>query len=76
MFILLHFYIFIINLCKSQPESIPKAVIMEIPEPAVLGQFTGEFDFYIKSWELEVEVDKSVPPPTNKQVSRRDRLIQ
>ena len=32
--------------------------------PAKLGEFDGEFDDYIRSWETEKVLDLSIPPPT------------
>ena len=40
--------------------------IPTIPEPARIGSFEGEFDYYIKSWELEKDVNLFVPIPTEK----------
>ena len=36
-----------------------------IPEAARLGAFKGEFDYYIKSWEMEKQKDPYVPNPTS-----------
>ena len=33
--------------------------------PAVIGEFDGEFDAYIKSWETENFVDLSIALPTD-----------
>ena len=33
--------------------------------PAVIGEFDGEFDTYIKSWETSNFVDLSIPKPSD-----------
>ena len=40
--------------------------------PAVIGEFDGEFDPYIKSWETEKLTDPSIPQPTDSQKKLRD----
>ena len=40
--------------------------------PAKIGEFEGEFDDFIRSWETEKSVDLSIPPPTEAQKNKRD----
>lgn len=41
-----------------------KVIVDFISDPAKMGSFGGEFDYYIKSWESEKLSDPSVPKPT------------
>ena len=44
--------------------------------PAKLGEFGGEFDEYIRSWETEKAIDLSIPPPTESQKKIRDENVR